>query len=224
MFALENGFTQDTGYDQTIIAANQIGNHIITALKQDDFNSLRFVEDATKSLSDTGLLQTRDVDDIIFNDLVNGDNDFSTAYNALFAFENGFTQDTGYDQTIETANNIGRSIIVALREGDFVSVRFAEDLTQSLSDTGLLETLDIDDIVYRDVTNGDDDLSSAYIAIDAFVSGFSQGANAAETQQVADAIVNSAERAQNTLGHTGEVFADYVADALANVTDTSVLV
>ncbi len=222
--AFSLGQTQDSTFEQTIYAANNIGNHIVTALNQGDFESVRFAEYATRELGNQGLLQTRDVDNIIKADLVNGDNDLFTAYSALEAFSFGQTQDSTFEQTIYAANNIGNHIVTALNQGDFESVRFAEFATRELGNQGLLETLDIDDIVFRDVVNGDDDLFTAYAAIEAFVSGGSQGGTPADFDAVAESIVDSAEIAQNTLGQTGEMFADYVANVLDGYTDTSGLV
>ena len=128
---------------------------------------------------------TRDVDDIIFADLTDGDMDLTDAYDALFAYSTGQTQGT-FEEFIETANNIGTSIVTALNLGDFESVRFADEAVRQLSQQGVLETRDVDDIIIADLQNGDQDLSTAYNALFALSQGQTQDTDFQQTINAAN--------------------------------------
>ena len=224
--ALTNHQTQDaSNFHQDVLAADNIGQSIIEALKLGETDNVHFAQYATQELAKSGLLETRDVDDIIRADFLNGDHDLSTAYTALNALTNHQTQDaSNFHADVLAADNIGQSIVYALKLGDDDSIHFAQYATQALAKSGLLESTDIDDIIYRDVSNGDHDLSSAYAALDAFVHGQSQGATLDQMQQIKDSIIHSAVKAEHTLGATGAEFAHAVADAFHLHTDTSAVV
>ncbi len=241
-YALEAYLSGNTlGLLTDLKVANNIGFSIISALKLGGQENVAFAADVTQKLSDRGYLETRDVDDIINNDVRNNDGDLATAYNALDAYISGHTQASltksfidgvlleGPDYTI-TANNIGTGIINALKLGGDKNVEFAAYATKEIGRLGVLETLDIDNIIEADVMNGDQDLSSAYAALEAFVSNYSERSGSAEIediiefQDVADSVVNSAIKAQSILGSVGASFADTVETQLSSIVDTSSIV
>ncbi|MFK7838961.1 MAG: hypothetical protein AB8B83_01410, partial [Bdellovibrionales bacterium] len=192
--------------------------------------ALRTMHEITQNPSARGLLETDDVDNIIYADIGNRDGNYDAALMAMEAFVRGDTRSDSPQEFEKVADNIGNTVAYALRVAgsdpsdgalDY-ALRTMHEVTQNPSARGLLETMDIDNIIFHDLNNGDNDLSAAQMALDAFVSGNTRSDRPSDFETVANNIVEHVADAGNQ-PHVQD-FAQQVDFYLSNYTDTSSLV